>query len=104
MESRLVIPPPSYSFIWLNCLTLALFYAKIEVELYVKWWVVFFPTICFLGYKILCSLIYLSKFQDRAQRMTSSFTELKLNMLWKVSQLLIFTCLIIFFCFLSKFL
>ena len=29
IENRIIIPPPSYSFCWLNLFTLSIFYAKI---------------------------------------------------------------------------
>lgn len=56
MDSKIIIPPPSYSFVWMNLLTLALFYAKIEVDLYITWKIAFFPSLLFCIYKVLASL------------------------------------------------
>ena len=63
MESdyKLILAPPSYSFSFFNLITLALFYAKIEVDLYIKWLYVFFPTLIFIAYKFLTCLKHVSQ-------------------------------------------
>lgn len=55
-NNTVIIPPPSYSFGITSLMTLALFYAKIEVSLYVKWYYVFLPTKLFFVYKLLAAL------------------------------------------------
>jgi len=50
MDNKIIIPPPSYSFVWMNLLTLALFYAKIEVDLYISWRNVIMPSLLFCIY------------------------------------------------------
>lgn len=101
-EARLVIPPPSFSFSLLNLLTLALFYVKIDRNWYIQWWIVFCPTTLFVIYKVLACIKDLRKIQTFAGKVSRS--DIKLYMLWKLSQLLIFPSLLLLIFFLGKFL
>lgn len=57
------IPPPSYSFGFLTLVSLSLFYAKIEVSLYIKWNSVFMPITIFLAYKIIMAIQFFRNLQ-----------------------------------------
>lgn len=66
MDNKIIIPPPSYSFVWMNLFTLALFYAKIEVDLYISWRNVIMPSLLFCIYKVFSSLKEISDLQSNA--------------------------------------
>lgn len=45
---KLRLPPPSISFSLLNAFSLSIVYAKIEAELYIRWWVALAPSCLYL--------------------------------------------------------
>jgi len=82
MESeKVLIAPPSTSFAVLNLISLAILYAKLEKGLYVKWWVVMFPTNIFFGYSLGKVLYFISRAQ--VSKAFSTYSSSKLIMVWK---------------------
>lgn len=84
MEDKIVIGPPSVSFSWLNLLSLAIFYAKVENNLYVKWWIVSLPTNIFLTYSLLKVLIFFITAKKMAVKL-QDFQDIKLIRIWKLT-------------------
>ncbi|KAL4471417.1 hypothetical protein ABPG74_008310 [Tetrahymena malaccensis] len=103
MEQKVIVAPPSTSFGFLNLLSLAIFYAKVEKNLYVKWWIVFLPTNIFFIYSLLKVLLFLTKTQSMASKI-QNFQDIKLIMIWKFTQIIILSSCIVIALFLSQYL
>lgn len=84
METRVTVGPPSVGFGLMNLLSLAIVYAKVADNLYVKWWVAVLPSIIFLSYtlvRVFFFLVFALRSQGHWRRL-----ELRLTLLWKISQ------------------
>jgi hypothetical protein len=78
---KVLIGPPSASFALLNLASLAILYTKLEKGLYVKWWVVMFPTNIFFVYSLGKVLYFIARAQG--SKAFSNYSSSKLLMVWK---------------------